>query len=411
MMHKRVHFAPTNLVFSSRTPSPTLSDSSSRPEEDSSSDSSLVSTPPPEHYHCPQSLAHETAQTYYNNPHGVLFLVPKSPPRRMNIHLLLAFHPDTDIPLRYDLSSGFIMSHVASEDLATAATEPPLASLLILCPYLAWEIHVAPAPFLASSPDGGVFGGQRDYVTVYDVLRCLHRSLRQVVTPEEYDALAPIGLSRNAVDSAYHSRIAKTDDLVKRTRDEKYGVRRIDFLQGFNVFRGLAGTLVGPNVWELNVAPVTMGTRMVAPVMAIAASTASTVWITPSVPVLVFGLWSSSKVTFPPLIRATLAFLGNRSVMQCWTTSHPLFSSLPLASPSFFACAHPFLRSRTPIYRHTRSHRLFALSCIRSTRLSLHVQLCRDIIIVIRALSSVYFVSSLLLYHLVDVIVSAPAPC
>lgn len=277
MIHKRVHFAPTNLVFSSRTPSPTLSDSSSRPEEDSSSDSSLVSTPPPEHYHCPQSLAHETAQTYYNNPHDVLFFVPKSPSRRMNIHLLLAFHPDTDIPLRYDLSNGFIMSHVASEDLVAAATEPPLASLLILCPYLAWEIHVAPAPFLASSPDGGVFGGQRDYVTVYDVLRCLHRSLRQVVTPEEYDALAPIGLSRNAVDSAYHSRIAKTDDLVKRTRDEKYGVRRIDFLQGFNVFRGLAGTLVGPNVWELNVAPATMGTRMVAPVMAIAASTASTV--------------------------------------------------------------------------------------------------------------------------------------
>ena len=272
-MTKRVHFASTNVVFSSRTPSPTLSENSSPPSEDSSSDSSLVSTPPPDYYHYPQSLTHDSVY----NSNDLLLAGPKSPSQRMNIHLFLAFHPDIDIPLHYDLSNGFIMNHVTRDDLVAAATEPPLASLLIVCPYLAWEIHVAPAPFPASSPDGRLFGGQRDYVTVYDVLRCLHRSLRQVVTPEEYDAFAPLGASRNAVGSAYYSRIAKIDDLVKRTRDEKYGIRRIDFLQGLNMFRGLSGTLVGPNVWELNVAPVMMGTRIVAPVMTIAASTASTI--------------------------------------------------------------------------------------------------------------------------------------
>ena len=312
MTQKRVHFASTNVVFSSRTPSPTLSEISSPFSEDSSSDSSLVSTPPPDHYHYPQSLTHDSVY----NSNDLLFAGPKLPPQRMNIHLFLAFHPDIDIPLRYDLSNGFIMNHVTSDDLVAAATEPPLASLLIVCPYLAWEIHVAPAPFHASSPDSGVFGGQRDYVTVYDVLRCLHRSLRQVVTPEEYDTFAPIGASRNAVGSAYYSRIAKIDDLVKRTRDEKYGIRRIDFLQGLNIFRGLSGTLVGPNVWELNVAPVMMGTRTVAPVMTIAASTASTIWFPPplsfcSRPVsdLVCGAFQR---TFPPLARATLAFLGKR---------------------------------------------------------------------------------------------------
>ncbi|KAF5357165.1 hypothetical protein D9756_006853 [Leucocoprinus leucothites] len=338
-MQKRVHFAPTNTVFSpSRTPSPTLSDASSSGPSDSSSD--IVSTPPPEveydsssshhhrnqnqhqhqhpqqhhqQHHYPQSpyphsqevvlhpaVSHyhppQQPQIHYTPPQGFFqpqeaVIVPKAPEpgnnnnnAHMNIHLLLAFHPDTDIPLRYDLSTSLITSYVTSEDLSAAATEPPLPSLTIICPHLAWDIHVAPAPVPSASPYSPEGAEQRDYyVTVHDVLRCLHRALRQVVTPEEYDSLAPPGPTRDAVNAAYHARCARIEDVGKRMRDEKFGIRRIDFLHGMNVFRGLAGTLSGPHIWELNVAPasalpptaMTMGPH--APMMAIAASTASVI--------------------------------------------------------------------------------------------------------------------------------------
>jgi hypothetical protein len=163
----------------------------------------------------------------------------------MHIHLLLAFHPETDIPLQFDLSTGAIGSYIQMQELAAPATEPYLPSLIITCPHLVWDIHVAPQP-----------EEQRDYVTLNDILRCLHRGLRHVVTPEEYDALA-IGPGRAAVDAAYHARCARIDDPQKRARDEKYGIRRIDFLQGANLFKGLSGTLAGPSIWELNVAALT----------------------------------------------------------------------------------------------------------------------------------------------------------
>lgn len=263
-MQKRVHFAPTNTVISpSRTPSPSLSEASL--PSDSSSE---VSTPPPEvdydPAHYPRSPfphnnelvlhpAHYQLQQPQVQVQGQLTplqvmgqsqdVVPKSSPEpgHMQIHYLLAYTPHADIPVFFDLSLNTkeVIGHFLHHEFLEAATNPPLPSLAIHCPLLAWEITVAPL--------------NGDYVTVNDVLHCLYRHLRLAVTPEEYEALAT-GLVREAVNSAYRARCARIEDPQKRATEKGKGVKRIDFLQGRNVFKGLSGTLTAAHIWELNVA-------------------------------------------------------------------------------------------------------------------------------------------------------------
>ncbi|KXN82299.1 hypothetical protein AN958_02731 [Leucoagaricus sp. SymC.cos] len=273
-MQKRVHFAPTNTVFSSsRTPSPTLSEASA--PSDSSSE---VSTPPPEvdydhahyprspfphanelalhpaHYHPlqPQVQQPQVQYTPYTSPQAFFQsqeVIPKPipEPTHMHIHYVLAFYPDTEIPIHFDLSlpSDHFTPFLQPQDLSAAATEPPLPSFTVTCPLLPWEVQVFP-----DEKSG------RTYVTVHDVLHRLYRGFRDFVTPEEYDTLA-LGPVRMAVDAAYHSRCARILDPAHRTKEVQKGIRRIDFLQGMNMFKGLSGTLAGAQIWQLNVAAPT----------------------------------------------------------------------------------------------------------------------------------------------------------
>lgn len=87
-----------------------------------------------------------------------------------------------------------------------------------------------------------------------DVLYCLFRHLRLAVSWEEYETQAT-GPARVAVNSAYRARCARIVDPEERAREEGKGIKRIDFLQGKKIFKGLSGTLAGAHIWELNVAP------------------------------------------------------------------------------------------------------------------------------------------------------------
>ncbi|KAF9449808.1 hypothetical protein P691DRAFT_666793 [Macrolepiota fuliginosa MF-IS2] len=235
-MQKRVHFAPTNTMFSPvpNTPSPALSEVSL--PSDSSSE---VSTPPPE---IDYPRAHYPHSPF---PHNTDLLVPKSLPEpgQMQIHYLLAYSPLADIPINFDLSLHWsqIEGQISSHELSEPATSPPLPSLLIICPLVPGDILVRPREFPGP------------HVTVLDVLYYLYRYLRLAVSQEEYETQAT-GTTKAAVNSAYHARCGRVSGHQARATEEGKGVKKVDFLQGRNMFKGLSGTLTGAHVWELNVA-------------------------------------------------------------------------------------------------------------------------------------------------------------
>lgn len=263
-MQKRVHFAPTNTVFSPipTTPSPSLSEASL--PSDSSSE---LSTPPPEiEYspaHYPRSpFPHSTELILHPQHHQLqhpqpqaqhtpsqasvqsqdVILKPLPEPGHMQIHYRLAFSPLADVPINFDLSLHWsqIEGQVPAHELNEPATSPPLHSLVIICSLVPWEFPVGPR----------VPG---THVSVLDVLYCLFRHLRLAVSREEYDTQAA-GMTRVAVDSAYHARCARVRDPQMRAAEEAKGIKRVDFLQGRNIFKGLSGTLTSAHIWELNVA-------------------------------------------------------------------------------------------------------------------------------------------------------------
>ncbi|KAJ2922953.1 hypothetical protein H1R20_g14145, partial [Candolleomyces eurysporus] len=230
---KRVHFASTNRVYSPipTTPSPCASNSSLPSTPD-------LPTTPPE-----VDLSFDAGNHYPRSPYPLnseLFLDVE--PKDMHIHSFLAYSPYQELQTAYDLSRSIqdVKQQHPAQTLMEAATQPPLQYFTIVCPeHLLWDIQVK-----ASNPYPG------SYVTVDDVLTAIYTHLRLPVNPLEYQRLDP--QAKQAVDQAYFARVGRADPAL-REQEAKKGVKRVDFLQGLNMFMGLSGTHGGSDVWELNV--------------------------------------------------------------------------------------------------------------------------------------------------------------
>ncbi|TFK70731.1 hypothetical protein BDN72DRAFT_838556 [Pluteus cervinus] len=231
-MTKHVHFAPTNIVYSPipSTPSPALS-SVSLP----SSESPGPPTPP---------LVEGAYGSYPRTPfYGGLEPLPEivsQLPPPMQIHFLLAYAPHAEPSLGYDLSipPGYITEQYPPQIFSEPATNPPLPTLIISCPHLQWKIVVNPS------------SQATNVVTVLDVFMALYHELRLAIHPAEYQAI----VGRELVDGAYFSRCGRISDSDARSAELKKGVKRVDTLKGRTQFLGLAGTVKGPNIWELYLA-------------------------------------------------------------------------------------------------------------------------------------------------------------
>ncbi|KAF8164074.1 hypothetical protein BJ912DRAFT_1068595 [Pholiota molesta] len=236
-MFRRVHFAPTNRIYSpgSATPSPTFTVSSLP-----SSSSPDLLTPPPEeeddYFHA----------VYPRTPYSTnMDLYPEAIiPKPRQIHFLLAYSPHSEPAFHYDLvhpptnGDGQYPIHAFSE----YATSPPMNSIIVTHPLLKFDIEVTPPP-----------DSSNKFITVADVLVSIYRNLRLSIHPVEYAEL-PDGERREGVDAAYYVRCGTVRDPEERATEERKGIKKIDLLMGCTRFMGLSGTLSGPEVWELNLA-------------------------------------------------------------------------------------------------------------------------------------------------------------
>lgn len=161
----------------------------------------------------------------------------------IRIHSLLAMpiSPFLDPPIIFDLSldipqlKGQIPIHVLNEP----ATQPPLASLILISPRLPWQLEVAPQ-------------GSRSFLTVADVLHGLYTGLRIAVSKEEYERQGEG--SQRKISLAYYNRWERIANPNDREKERMKGVKRIDFLMGKNLFKGLSRAPNSPHIWTLHFA-------------------------------------------------------------------------------------------------------------------------------------------------------------
>ena len=110
------------------------------------------------------------------------------------------------------------------------ATEPPLHHLTISCINLPWMIEVTAKP-----------GAQ--YITVFDILHALHRSLSLGVTQAEWSAFDHT--IRDPVLNAYTQRYRSIADPHDSDVERARGILRVDFLRDRRAFAGLSLVLNG----------------------------------------------------------------------------------------------------------------------------------------------------------------------
>jgi hypothetical protein len=122
-----------------------------------------------------------------------------------------------------------------SRTLDEPATHPPLPRLVIMHPHLPWPIPVQPS--------------RCAYVTVYDVLHTLYRSLRSTVSAQEFRS----NPDSKRVTLAFQRRCANSSRRSSEEREK--GVKRVDFLLERTRWVGLSSTKGGPDVWVLNTCP------------------------------------------------------------------------------------------------------------------------------------------------------------
>ena len=247
-MTRRVHFAPTNAVYSDGLSTPSPSHSISSLPSTSSPD---LPTPPPEEedYDGYPTVVYPRTPYAMNQPLDLLLPEIMTPPKSMQIHFLLAYTPYSDPALVWDLSippphalnlEGQ-NAQISRKALFEPATSPPLESLFITHPYLKWNIEVLPQE-----------SGPGAFVSVGDVVDTLYRELRLAIHPIEYAELSE-GDMRSEVDNTYYQRCGRIIRPEARMMEQKKGIKRVDLLLGRTRFLGLSGTLSAPDIWELNV--------------------------------------------------------------------------------------------------------------------------------------------------------------
>jgi hypothetical protein len=160
----------------------------------------------------------------------------------VEINPSLGFHPHSP-KLLYDLSLSWQAAttntsprvSLSKAALLEPATNPPTPYLQIKCANLPWTLDIVCKT--------------SHYVTILDVLAQLYSFLRLTVSAKEF--YCETSESQRDVTMAFHQRVSR--DPWTATVEEQKGLKRIDFLKGYNRFMGLSSTKLGPDMWALNV--------------------------------------------------------------------------------------------------------------------------------------------------------------
>ncbi|KAJ7613031.1 hypothetical protein FB45DRAFT_272312 [Roridomyces roridus] len=234
---RHVHFSGADTFYPPSPPVPGLTfsvsskTSSSGPATPPTPAYATLPGPTPYEFCLPEPKAKAKAKTTTSTTHQA--------------HALLE-HSDSPL-LNYDVSlpPSSISTHyhgITSARMLEPAVSPPQAALTLHTPHLPWSITIEPT-------------ANERTVTVSDVLNGLHRALRANVTPAEFRTLGSEELMGRAAD-AYRSRYRRckrNGNLAKYAEEKAQGVKRIDFLMGWNGFRGISATSK-PGVWRLHLA-------------------------------------------------------------------------------------------------------------------------------------------------------------
>ncbi|KAK7029700.1 hypothetical protein VNI00_014398 [Paramarasmius palmivorus] len=120
-----------------------------------------------------------------------------------------------------------------------SATQPPLPFITIIIPELGnctVQVKAESAP----------------YVTVGDVLDGIYRTLRQSITPAEYNRYN--NQQRLQIDASYKRRYTRYTHPAGYQLEKAKGAKKVDLLLGRAMFMGLTSTGSGPDVWTLHCA-------------------------------------------------------------------------------------------------------------------------------------------------------------
>jgi hypothetical protein len=195
----------------------------------------------------------------------------------MRIHGTIAYIPGGNPILSWDVACPPTMavpvpgrgvpspSHFRAA-LGEAATNPPLPGMTLVSDFLPYRVTIAPGvgngatsspwtPATVPLPIPGMPASpSTQTVCVYDILVGLYKCLRTPLTPAEFDALAPT--LKASLSAAYHARVARVADPVKRDEERRKGLKRVDYLlaAGKTHFVGLGATKQNNRVWILNLA-------------------------------------------------------------------------------------------------------------------------------------------------------------
>ncbi|KAJ7627219.1 hypothetical protein FB45DRAFT_920848 [Roridomyces roridus] len=147
-------------------------------------------------------------------------------------HFHFDLAPNAFMPLR-------LSAPVGGPELASAAFHPPRINLRILHPRLPfWPIDLAlPASRAA---------GSAPPISLGDVLLALHRALHTRITPTDWETLSAEdaqavthAFARRCRAAALRSGVAAVHLRDREVEERNYGVKRVDFLCGKTVFKGL----------------------------------------------------------------------------------------------------------------------------------------------------------------------------
>ncbi|KAN0136718.1 hypothetical protein V8E53_005488 [Lactarius tabidus] len=176
-------------------------------------------------------------RVYTPSPIPQAYALPYVPPTPLtpSVYLHTALSPPT---LQYDVRFHLTQSNIRISPtvLVEPATSPPRQSLSIRVAGLPWYCTVRPDPTL--SPGNAV-------VTVQDVLICLYYHLRTQVKADEYNAMTKS--RKTEIFQTFERRVGH--DPVQRGK----GLRRVDFLGGHIIARGLARAQSKEEIWDVMV--------------------------------------------------------------------------------------------------------------------------------------------------------------
>lgn len=153
------------------------------------------------------------------------FSCPRSVDMDIQLHCGIAVLLSGTAYLSWVVPRDFPTRGLPKDFLAQAATNPPSVLLIVRIvnrpqPY-PWEIRVTPRTWAA-------------FVTVEDVLLTVYKNLRMRVAPSELGYILGISQAmRTRINEAFHIRCTRS---VSPRREQRKGIRRIDYLGGKNSF-------------------------------------------------------------------------------------------------------------------------------------------------------------------------------